>query len=70
MIPWDFSSRRMAVLLTVYVTQPLNPVCGLAIRLNISKPVSPNRLGEFGLVCRKLDETDRHSFGVQRMVQD
>ena len=53
----DFSSRQMAVLLTVYITQPPHTVRGLAAELNISKPAitrALDRLGEFGLVRRKL----------------
>ncbi len=69
----DFSSRQMAVLLTVYITQPSHTVRGLAAELNISKPAitrALDRLGEFGLVCRKPDETDRRSIEVQRTVKD
>ena len=68
----DFSSRQMAVLLTVYITQPPHTVRGLAAELNISKPAitrALDRLGEFGLVRRKPDETDRRSIEVQRTVK-
>jgi DNA-binding MarR family transcriptional regulator len=69
----DFSSRQMAVLLTVYITQPPLTVRGSAAELNISKPAitrALDRLGEFGLVRRKPDETDRRSIEVQRTVKD
>ena len=68
----DFSSRQMAVLLTVYMTPPPHTVRGLAAELNVSKPAitrALDRLGEFGLVRRKPDETDRRSIEVQRTVK-
>ena len=68
----DFSSRQMAVLLTVYLTPPPHTVRGLAAELNVSKPAitrALDRLGEFGLVRRKPDETDRRSIEVQRTVK-
>ncbi len=68
----DFSARQMAVLLTVYLTPPPHTVRGLAAELNISKPAitrALDRLGEFGLVRRKPDETDRRSIEVQRTVK-
>jgi len=68
----DFSSRQMAVLLTVHITQPPHTVRGLAAELNISKPAitrALDRLGKFGLVRRKPDETDRRSIEVQRTVK-
>ena len=68
----DFSSRQMAVLLTVYLTPQPHTVRGLAAELNISKPAitrALDRLGEFGLVRRKPDETDRRSIEVQRTVK-
>ena len=52
----------MPVLLTVYITQPPDTVRGLAAELNISKPAITrvlDRLGEFGLVRQKPNETDR-----------
>jgi DNA-binding MarR family transcriptional regulator len=68
----DFSARQMAVLLTVYLTPPPHTVRGLAAELNISKPAitrALDRLGEFGLVRRKPDESDRRSIEVQRTVK-
>ena len=68
----DFSSRQMAVLLSVYITQPPHTVRGLAAELNISKPAitrALDRLGEFGLVRQKPNETDRRSIEVQRSVK-
>jgi DNA-binding MarR family transcriptional regulator len=68
----DLSARQMALLLTVYLTVPPHTVRGLAQSLNISKPAvsrALDRLGDLGLVKRKLDETDRRSVLVQRTVK-
>ncbi|MBF0167437.1 MAG: MarR family transcriptional regulator [Alphaproteobacteria bacterium] len=68
----DLSARQMALLLTVYLTTPPHTVRGLAQSLNISKPAvsrALDRLGDLGLVKRKLDETDRRSVLVQRTVK-
>lgn len=68
----DFSARQMAVLLTIYLTPQPHTVRGLAAELNISKPAitrALDRLGEFGLVRRKPDETDRRSIEVQQTVK-
>lgn len=68
----DLSARQMALLLTVYLTTPPHTVRGLALSLNISKPAvsrALDRLGDLGLVKRKLDETDRRSVLVQRTVK-
>jgi DNA-binding MarR family transcriptional regulator len=62
----------MALLLTVYLNPPPHTVRGLAAVLNVSKPAitrALDRLGEFGLVRRKVDETDRRSVLVQRTVK-
>ena len=68
----DLSARQMALLLTVYLTTPPHTVRGLAGVLNISKPAitrALDRLGEIGLVRRKVDETDRRSVLIQRTVK-
>jgi DNA-binding MarR family transcriptional regulator len=68
----DLSSRQVALLLTVYLTQPPHTVRGLAATLAVSKPAvtrALDRLGELGLVRRKQDETDRRSVLVQRTVK-
>ncbi len=68
----DLSARQMALLLTVYLTPPPHTVRGLAIALNVSKPAitrALDRLGEYGLVRRKIDETDRRSVLIQRTVK-
>ncbi|OFX10026.1 MAG: MarR family transcriptional regulator [Alphaproteobacteria bacterium RIFOXYD12_FULL_60_8] len=68
----DLSARQMALLLTVYLLDPPHTVRGLAEALNISKPAitrAIDRLSEFGLVKRKVDESDRRSVLVQRTVK-
>jgi len=68
----DLSARQMAVLLTVYMTEPPHTVRGLAEILNVSKPAitrAIDRLGEFGLARRKTDPRDRRSIVVQRTVK-
>jgi DNA-binding MarR family transcriptional regulator len=68
----DLSARQMALLLTVYLTAPPHTVRGLATALNVSKPAvtrALDRLSEYGLVRRKVDETDRRSVLIQRTVK-
>ena len=68
----DLSARQMAILLTVYLTEPPHTVRGLAKILNISKPAitrSLDTLGRLDLIKRKRDEQDRRSVLVQRTVQ-
>ncbi|TAN66701.1 MAG: MarR family transcriptional regulator, partial [Magnetospirillum sp.] len=58
--------------LTVYLTPPPHTVRGLAATLNISKPAitrALDRLTEFGLVKRKVDDQDRRSVLIQRTVK-
>lgn len=68
----DLSARQMALMLTVYMTEPPHTVRGLAEILNVSKPAitrALDRLGEFGLARRKTDPRDRRSVVVQRTVK-
>lgn len=68
----DLSARQMALLLTVYLTPPPHTVRGLATTLAVSKPAitrALDRLGQLGMVRRKIDETDRRSVLVQRTVK-
>lgn len=68
----DLSARQMALLLTVYLTPPPHTVRGLAETLNVSKPAitrAVDRLSEYGLVKRKIDDTDRRSVLIQRTVK-
>jgi len=60
----DLSARQMALLLTVYLSPPPHTVRGLAQILAVSKPAitrALDRLSDFGLVKRKVDEADRRS---------
>lgn len=68
----DLSARQMALVLTVYLTPPPHTVRGLALMLNVSKPAitrALDRLSQYGLVKRKIDESDRRSVLVQRTVK-
>lgn len=68
----DLSARQMALLLTVYLTPPPHTVRGLAMTLNISKPAitrALDRLSDYGLIRRKVDEQDRRSVLIQRTVK-
>jgi DNA-binding MarR family transcriptional regulator len=68
----DLSARQMAVLLTVYLKSPPHTVRGLASALKISKPAitrSLDRLGDLGLLRRKVDESDRRSVLIQRTIR-
>ena len=68
----DLSARQMALLLSVYLTPPPHTVRGLSELLKVSKPAvtrAVDRLGELGLVRRKVDEEDRRSVLLQRTVK-
>jgi DNA-binding MarR family transcriptional regulator len=68
----DLSARQLAIVLTVYLTQPPHTVRGLAVMLRISKPAvtrALDRLGILGLARRRRDEQDRRSVLVQRTVK-
>lgn len=68
----DLSARQMALVLTVYLTQPPHTVRGLAETLKVSKPAitrAVDRLSEYGLVKRKIDDADRRSVLIQRTVK-
>lgn len=68
----DLSARQMALVLTVYLTAPPHTVRGLAEALKVSKPAitrAVDRLSEYGLVKRKVDDQDRRSVLIQRTVK-
>ncbi|MEQ9329117.1 MAG: MarR family transcriptional regulator [Rhodospirillales bacterium] len=68
----DLSARQMAVMLAVYLTPAPHTVRGLASALNISKPAvtrALDRLGELGMVRRKVDADDRRNVLIQRTVK-
>lgn len=67
----DLTTRQMAVLLHVYLSDPPHTVRGLAATLNVSKPAvtrALDRLGALGYVRRKKDEADKRSILVQRTI--
>lgn len=68
----DLSARQIAVLLTVYMTQPPHTVRELAATLKVSKPAitrALDKLSGLDLVRRKKDDEDRRSVLVQRTVK-
>ena len=65
----DFSARQLGVFLTCYTQDAPHTVRGLAAGLNVSKPAitrALDRLSEFELIRRKVDQSDRRSVLVQR----
>src|SRR5579864_9770448 len=68
----DLSARQLAIVLTVYLTEPPHTVRGLAALLKVSKPAitrALDRLDILGLARRKRDEQDRRNVLVQRTVK-
>jgi DNA-binding MarR family transcriptional regulator len=68
----DLSARQTAILLTVYLEAPPHTVRGLALKLNVTKPVITRALDSMSklkLVSRKRDEADRRNVMVQRTVE-
>jgi DNA-binding MarR family transcriptional regulator len=65
----DLTARQLGVFLTCYLESKAQTVRGLAVHLDVSKPVitrALDRLAEFDLVRRKTDPLDRRSVLVQR----
>ena len=70
-LPNDLSSRQMAVMTTVYLTEPPHTIRSLSHHLNISKPAicrAVDSLSMMGLIKRKKDETDKRNVFVQRTI--
>ena len=68
----DLSARQLAVLLTVYKTDPPHTIRGLSAALNVAKPAitrAVDRLSRLGLVRRRRDEADRRNVLLQRTVR-
>ena len=68
----DLSARQMALLLTVYMSEPPHTVRGLAAGLRISKPAvvrALDTLRRHGFVRRRRDAGDRRNVLVQRTVE-
>jgi DNA-binding MarR family transcriptional regulator len=67
----DLTLRQMAILLHIYLVPPPHTVRGLAVTLNVTKPVITRALdtmGEMGLVDRVRDERDRRNVVIKRTV--
>lgn len=68
----DLSARQLGVLLTCYLRDDPQTVRGLAAQLKVAKPAitrALDRLGEFDLARRKVDQIDRRSVVVQRTAK-
>lgn len=68
----DLTARQLAVLLTIYVTDPPHTVRGLSRELGVAKPAitrALDALGRAGLVKRRRDPEDRRNVLVQRTVK-
>ena len=66
------TARQMAILLTVYLSEPPHTVRGLAKKLGVAKPVISRALdtmGKLGYVKRKRDEDDKRNIFIQRTVK-
>ena len=68
----DLSARQMALLLTVYLTEPPHTVRGIAKTLNVSKPAitrALDQLTSLKLIRRQKDEADRRNVLIKRTEQ-
>lgn len=68
----DLTMRQVAVLTTIYMTEPPHTVRGLATELNVAKPVitrAIDTLSVMGLVKRKRDDQDKRNVLIQRTVK-
>jgi DNA-binding MarR family transcriptional regulator len=68
----DLSARQLAVMLTVYKTDPPHTVRGLAAALNVAKPAitrAVDRLARLGYVRRRRDEADKRNVLIQRTMR-
>ena len=71
-LPYDLSSRQMAVLSTVYLMEPPHTIRSLADQLNISKPAicrAVDTLSMMELIKRKKDDADKRNVFIQRTIQ-
>jgi DNA-binding MarR family transcriptional regulator len=65
----DLTTRQTAILLIVYLEPPPHTVRGLAMRLDVTKPVvtrALDTLGALGLLTRQRDPDDGRSVLVRR----
>lgn len=69
---YDLSTRQMVILLDVYLSDTAFTVKSLSLGLNISKPAvtrALNKLGQIGLIKRKIDTKDKRIVFIQRTVK-
>lgn len=70
-LPYDLSARQMAVLTTVYLSEPPHTIRNLSERLGISKPAicrAVDTLSVMDLIKRKKDDEDRRNVFIQRTI--
>lgn len=68
----DLTNRQMALLMVVYLEPGPHTVRGLALSLDVSKPVitrALNRLGALGYLRRQRDESDKRNIYVARTAE-
>lgn len=68
----DLTLRQTAILLTIYLEAPPHTVRGLALRLNVTKPVITRALDTMGrmeLLERRRDPADKRNVLVRRTVK-
>lgn len=68
----DLTARQLAVLMTVYTTEPPHTIRDLAASLSTPKPAitrAVDVLAELGFVKRKRDPDDKRNVLVQRTVK-
>ena len=68
----DLSARQLAILLTVYLTDPPHTVRGFATLFDLKNPAvtrALDKLSVLGFIRRATDENDRRSVIVQRTVK-
>lgn len=71
-LPYDLSSRQIAIMLTVYMGGQSHTVKSLTDTLRISKPAicrALDTLSKDGLIKRKKDDTDRRTVFIQRTLK-
>ncbi len=70
-LPYDLSSRQMAVMTSVYLTEPPHTIRNLSERLCVSKPAvcrAVDSLSMMDLIRRKKDPEDGRNVFIQRTV--
>ena len=68
----DLTVRQTAILLSIYLDPPPHTVRGLALKLDVTKPVITRALDTMGalkLESRHRDELDRRNVLVKRTVE-